>query len=227
MAFSFIYKYTLKKERDWIDIVKPTRIKTLPVVLSQSEVARIIASARVPSYAAYIYATYSMGLRLSESRNITVGDIDSDRMRIHIRQSKYKKDRYVAMPTSTLTVLRRYWVQHRNPKLIFPSGRTPEERKSANTPLAKHTIHKAFKAIVASCNIHKHVSIHTLRHSYATHLMESGMHLRSIQAALGHSCPKTTTRYTQLTKALYQDSEELINQVMTSVYSQVKSEVNK
>lgn len=226
-GLQFFYKHTLKKEWDWVNIVKPSKRTTLPVILTPGEITKLIASTKEPRYAAYLYVTYSMGLRLSESLNLKVCDIDSDRMRIHVRQSKNLKDRYVILPQSTLMVLRRYWVQHRNPSLIFPSGRTVKERQQSNHPMAKSPLQEAFKAIVKSGKIYKNVSIHSLRHSYAVHLMESGVHLRSIQELLGHSCPKTTARYTQLTKTVHQDTEGLINQAIGGIYGQLRLEVNQ
>ena len=93
--------------------------------------------------------------------------------------------------------------------------------------MAKSPLQEAFKAIVKSGKIYKNVSIHSLRHSYAVHLMESGVHLRSIQELLGHSCPKTTARYTQLTKTVHQDTEGLINQAIGGIYGQLRLEVNQ
>ena len=155
-----------------------------------------------------------MGLRLGESLNLNVGDIDAQRMKVHIRQGKGGKDRFVTLPHLTLLALRRYWATHRHPQLIFPGGRTPVGWIIADDVMSRGGVQQAFKAIVHSCGIHKSVSIHSLRHCYGAHLTEIGVHLRAIQHEMGHESPKTTALYTQLTDVATQTATDQIAALM-------------
>ena len=137
---------------------------------------------------------YSMSLRLAEGLNLTIADIDSELMRVHLRNCKGGKDRYVDLPSRTLKALRRYWATHRNPKFLFPEGQTAQQRHRATQTMSHSCTQKAMRQLVEECRINKKVSPHSLRHSFATHLLvEQGLSLRAIQTLLGHMCPKTTT----------------------------------
>jgi integrase/recombinase XerD len=210
-GLQFFYKHVLYKQWEWVDIIKPPVKKTLPDILTHDEIQLIINSTRELRYRAYILTLYSMGLRLSEALNLCIGDIDAQQHRVHIRGGKGHKDRFVLLPTLTLHALRKYWVTHRHPQFIFPAGKKATDRHRARVVMHRGGVQNSFKAIVASCNIHKKVSIHTLRHCYATHLLEQGLNLRAIQKEMGHSCPKTTAIYTQLTETVEQNSYDIIN----------------
>jgi integrase/recombinase XerD len=140
------------------------------------------------------------GLRLGETLNLTIADIDADYPRVHIRRDKGHKDRYVALPRMTLLALLRYWASHRHSKFIFPTGKDAAKRAAATTPMDRGGIQKSFQAIAKSCGIQKPVSAHALRHCYGAHLVELGLHLRAVQDEMGHGSPKTTALYTQLTE---------------------------
>jgi len=210
-GLQFFYKHILNKQWVWVDIVKPPQVKTLPDILTPDEITLILNSTREIRYQTYILTVYSMGLRLSEALNLKVGDIDAKRARIHIRNGKGRKDRFVILPDRALYALRKYWATHRHRSLLFPGGKTPEERHRANGPMDRGGLQKSFKAIVQSCTIHKQVSIHSLRHCYGTHLVDEGLHLRAIQKEMGHDCPKTTALYTQLTEPAQQNAVDIIN----------------
>lgn len=210
-GLQFFYKHTLNKQWDWVDIIKPPQIKYLPDILTPKEVELIINSTREFRYQTYIITVYSMGLRLGEALTLKVGDIDKNRMKVHIRCGKGKKDRFVTLPEKTLFVLRQYWVTHSHPSLLFPGGNTVEQRHNAKAVMDRGGLQKSFKAIVKSCNIHKHITIHSLRHCFGAHLTENGLNLRAIQQEMGHECPKTTAIYTQLTEQAQQNSAEAIN----------------
>lgn len=210
-GLQFFYKHVLSQQWQWVDIVKPPQKKTLPALLTSDEIARLINGTREARYQHFILTAYSMGLRLGEALNLRVSDIDGERMKVHVRQGKGRKDRFVTLPLTTLLALRRYWATHRNPSLLFPAGKDAEERHCATAPMNRGGLQKAFKAIVQSCRIHKQVSIHTLRHCYGTHLMEQGVHLRAIQHEMGHDSPQTTALYTQLTEPVQQHTADLIN----------------
>jgi integrase/recombinase XerD len=123
-----------------------------------------------------ILTAYRMGLRLGETLNLTIADIDADYPRVHIRRGKGHKDRYVALPRVTLLALRRYWASHRHPNLIFPAVKDAASRASVSVPMDRGGIQRSFKVIAKSCGIIKHVHVHTLRHCYGAHLVELGLH---------------------------------------------------
>lgn len=209
-GLQFFYKHVLGREWKWVDIVKVPRKKVLPDILSISEIERLVNGARELRYQTFILITFSMGLRLGEALNLKAGDIDAEQRRVHVRQGKGRKDRYVFLPSRTLQALRQYWVTHRNPSLLFPGGRTSALRANATRVMDRGGLQKSFKAIVQDCRIHKPVSIHTLRHSYGANLLEAGLNLRAIQHEMGHDSPKTTALYTQLTEAAHQNTSEII-----------------
>ena len=224
-GLQFFYKHVLNKQWQWIDIVKPPQVKSLPDILTAEEISLIINSTREARYQAYILTVYSMGLRLSEALNLKVGDIDAKRVRVHIRNGKGRKDRFVTLPELTLHALRKYWSTHRHRSLLFPAGKNPDQRRKAKVPMDKGGLQKSFKAIVQSCNIHKQVSIHSLRHCYGTHLVDEGLHLCAIQKELGHDSPKTTVRYTQLTEPAQQNAADLINTMVNRLSISLDGEV--
>ena len=213
-GLQFFYRHILNKPWQWVEIVKPPKTKTLPDILSLDEVSSIINQTREARYQTYLVCVYSMGLRLSEALNLTIADIDSARMKVHVHCGKGRKDRFVILPARALDSLRRYWASHRNPRFIFPRGKTSELRHTAEAPMGRGGLQKSVKAIVKNCGIHKHVTIHTFRHCYGAHLVEAWVNLRAIQHQMGHECPKTTALYTQLTDVTHQDSGKLINRLV-------------
>ena len=213
-GLQFFYKHVLNKDWQWVDIVKPPQVKSLPDILTSREISRIINNTREARYQTYILTVYSMGLRLGEALNLKVGDIDAQRMRVHVRNGKGRKDRFVTLPETTLHALRQYWATHRHRSLLFPGGKNPDQRHKTDVPMDRGGLQKSFKVIVRSCNIHKNISIHSLRHAYGTHLVEEGLNLRAIQQELGHDSPKTTAIYTQLTQPVQQQTSKLINKMV-------------
>jgi site-specific recombinase XerD len=139
-------------------------------------------------------------------------------MVLHIHHGKGAKDRYVPLPSRTLELLRQHWATHRNPMLIFPSpGQDRADLSKSTLPIPKSTIQKVFKAALIESRINKKASVHTLRHSWATHLLEVGVNLRLIQEYLGHSSPATTSLYTHLTVKAEQLATDAINRLMTEL----------
>ena len=139
-------------------------------------------------------------------------------MMIHVRHGKGAKDRYVPLPERTLQLLRQYWLTHRHPVLLFPAeGRNHIQLAQATAPLSKSSVQKAFHAALQASGNNKRASVHTLRHSWATHLLEAGVNLRLIQEWLGHSSPATTSRYTHLTVKAEQLGAVAINQLMSDL----------
>ena len=213
-GLQFFYSHVLKKDWPWIEIVKPPQKKVLPDILTRKEIQQVINHTRELRYQTFILTAYSMGLRLGEVLHLQVGDIDSAQMKIHVRLGKGKKDRFVTLPQRTLYALRFYWSTHRHPHFLFPRGQNSEKRHTATETMDRGGVQKAFKAILKSCRIHKTITPHSLRHCYGAHLVEANVHLRAIQAEMGHECPKTTALYTQLTDIVQQDSHRIINTLM-------------
>ncbi|MDN5939352.1 MAG: site-specific integrase [Salinisphaera sp.] len=215
-ALRFFHEHVLGRDLPWIAMLKPPIVRALPDVLTQEEIARIILGSRELRYKSFWWVTYSMGLRLSEALYLQVGDIDRARMQVHVRLGKGRKDRFVHLPELTLKVLVRQWRSHRHPRLLFP-GRAGADGTPAACVMDRGGTQKAFARVVADVGIRKKVSIHSLRHGYATHLMEAGLHLRGVQTLLGHACPKTTARYVRMTEKLCDDGHATVNHLMADL----------
>jgi integrase/recombinase XerD len=200
-AIKFLFEQTLKRDWPILDFVRPPQAHPLPVVLSPDEVWRVLGQLGLPHYRVCLSTIYACGLRLLEGVQLQVAQIDSTRMQLHIRSGKGNKDRYVPLPPRALTMLRAYWVSHRDPVWLFPAASPAEwARQAASTPISGRGVQKAFQVAVQTAGLTKPATVHTLRHSWATHLLESGVNLRLIQIWLGHASPTTTAIYTHLTR---------------------------
>ena len=217
-GIKFFYQHTLKREWTTLTFVRPPQEHKLPVILSQEEVRTILQCVRLPRYRACLSTIYACGLRLQEGTHLQVPDIDSARMVIHVRDGKGAKDRYVPLPSPILDLLRQSWKTHRNPVWLFPApGRSGLGRSTASTPMPRNSVQDAFRAALRASGIHKHASVHTLRHSWATHLLEVGVNLRLIQHYLGHNSPSTTALYTHLTAKAEATATEAINRLLEAL----------
>ena len=195
--------------------VRPPREKKLPVILSVTELRTLLAHLKLPRYRVGLTTIYSCGLRLQEGTHLQVTDIDAARMRIHVRQGKGAKDRYVPLPQRTLPRLRSSWVTHRNPGWIFPApGRAGTGMATATQPMPRSSGQDAFRAALKASGLPKRASVPTLRHSWATPLLEAGVNLRLIQESLGHSSPSTPSVYTHLTIKAHEMAAASINRLM-------------
>lgn len=210
-GLQFFYEHVLKRPWTWVDIVKAPRVRSLPDILTLKEIERLINGTRELRYQTFIVVAFGMGLRLGEALGLEVGDVDSGRMKVHVRRGKGSKDRLVTLPQLALEGMRRYWRTHRHPRWIFPGGRDRNERRVATANMDRGGVQKAVKAIALSCGIRKHVTPHTLRHCYGALLVEAGVNLRAIQHEMGHEGPNTTALYTQLTDAAHEDTGKKIN----------------
>jgi len=190
-ALRFLYRHTLG--RDWVvaHIPFPRQPKKLPVVLSQAEVIRLFDAIRSLKLRAMLMTAYAAGLRLSEVTHLQVSDIDSERMVIRVRQGKDQKDRYVMLSPTLLTVLRLYWRAERPTTWLFPS-------KSKAQPLNHSVVQRACRQAGLDAGLTKRATVRSLRHSFATHLLETGTDIRVIQTLLGHSNVSTTQIYTHV-----------------------------
>jgi integrase/recombinase XerD len=215
-GIKFFIERTLGRKWTVLELVRPPREKKLPTILSVEEARKILGCIRVPGYRVCLWTIYSCGLRLQEGTHLEVADIDSGRMVVHVRHGKGGKDRYVPLPQHTLEMLREYWKTHRNGKWLFPAeGRKHIELTRSTEPLSKSSVQGAFRRALTKSGINKRASVHTLRHSWATALLEAGVNLRLIQEWLGHNSPTTTSVYTHLTARAEQLGAEVINRVMT------------
>ncbi len=215
-GIKFFYQNVLKKDWHLFKILKARTEKSLPCVLSREEVFNILSKVRTFHNYTYLFTTYSLGLRLQEALNIQVSDIDSHRMQIHIHRGKGAKDRFIALPEDTLALLRKYWLTHKNPVLVFPAlGRGGKSGHTAKYPMAGDSVRGAMRKARFEAGIKKRkVTIHTLRHSCATHLLDAGVNIRYIQRFLGHSCLETTMIYLHMTKKGREDAYDIINKIM-------------
>jgi len=171
VAYSGIkFFYTRTCKRDWQTLaqMKLQRVKALPEVLTIPQVHQIIDATTTPRIGVYFWTVYSLGLRMQEGLHLQVGDIDADRMLVHVHRGKGAKDRYVPLPSSTLYLLRCYWVTHRHKRLLFPAdGREHQGISTAKTPMSPTAVQGAMKKITRQIDFGKKVSIHTLRKAYS------------------------------------------------------------
>ena len=187
-ALRFLYGITLGRPEQLPLIPFGKRPKTLPSVLSAAEVVRLLDAATPGRDRVLLQVAYGCGLRLSELLHLQVRDLDSARMVIHVRQGKGAKDRLVPMSLRLLEELRAYWRMCRPRTWLFP-GHKP------NRPISSGNIQRRFGRLVKQVGLSKHCSMHTLRHSYATHLLEAGVDLLTLKALMGHTSLQTTARY--------------------------------
>ena len=216
-GIKFFYEHTLGRHWTVLYVARPKREKKLPVVLSRDEVRQVLAAVRNPIYRVCLTTTYACGLRLMEGARLQVPDVDGARTLLHIRHGKGGKDRLVPVPDAALALLREHWRTHRNPLWLFPA-RTRRPRRPLSDPnggpIGPTSLQKAFAHAVKQSGIHKRAHVHTLRHSYATHLLETGVPIPLIQEYLGHSSPSTTAIYTHLTRELRAAALDPINGLM-------------
>lgn len=206
----------------WLNMIRPPKIQALPDVLTIDEIARLIHATRQRRFCVFWLATYSMGLRLGATLQLAVADIDSARRRVHVRLRKGNKDRFVILPDVTLKALRGWWAEHRHPQWLFP-GQVSTAAAPAGHLMDRSPTQRAFKRAADDAGMRKRVSIHSLRHSYATHLVEAGLNLRSVQDQLGHASPTTTARYVRMTEVSKQHQDSAINDLVDRLAAAVRA----
>lgn len=187
-ALRFLYEVTLDRQGVMVRVPCPKQPKRLPTVLSLEETARFFAAVLSIKHRAILMTAYAAGLRISEVVALRVDDIDSQRMVLRVRQGKGRKDRNVMLSPRLLALLREYWKVARPAEWLFP-GEIP------GRPITVGTVHRICVQAAHAAGLGKHVTIHTLRHSFATHLLEAGTDIRTIQLLLGHRNLKTTAIY--------------------------------
>ena len=204
-AIKLFYSKYQNKFLDLENLERPKKSIHLPVVLSAKEIKCILQSFKNIKHKALISLIYSAGLRIGEALRLEIKDIDSKRMMLYIRQSKGNKDRYVPLSPALLNMLRDYFKAFRPKKYLFEGPNHNQYTTSSARAILKTAVNK--------CKIKKHITLHTLRHSYATHLLESGTDIRLIQELLGHNSPKTTMIYTHVSTSSLQKIENPLDKL--------------
>ncbi len=189
-SIRYLYVKTLRKKAPEVLNIEMRKPSKLPVVLSKNEIQKIIAVTKNIKHKTMFLLTYSAGLRLGEALNLRIGDIDSSRMKIHIITGKGKKDRYVMLSANALELLRKYYRFYKPKDYIF------EGQKGGR--YSPKSFQSVFKASLKKAGIRKNATVHSLRHSFATHLLDAGNDIRYIQELLGHKRLETTQIYTQV-----------------------------
>ncbi|MBN2266880.1 MAG: tyrosine-type recombinase/integrase [Candidatus Babeliaceae bacterium] len=221
-AMLFFYSHTCPRNMPFLHLFRSRRDKTLPVVLSREEVQNALSHVIDQRYHACLVLIYSCGLRVSEAINLRVGDIDKTQGLIHIRSGKGSKPRSVPIPERTLNILRAMWKTHRHQDLLFPAyqiNRYPVFKKhgTKDQPIAIGTPWIHFKKALVASGCRKNATVHSLRHSYATHLLEEGVPLFTVKEYLGHSSVSSTMIYTHMTSKLRRDAMGSIESLMSGL----------
>jgi len=206
-GIKFFYEKTLQRQWFIFDLALPRQRRKLPVVFSRQEVGIILNLVRNVTAKVALQLIFSCGLRLNEAIQLKVDDIDSERMQLRINNGKGGKDRLVPLSEQMLAMLRSYWHLCRPKDWLFPS-------KKKEGPVSDSCVQRAFKSALRESGIPKDGSVHSLRHSYATCLLEDGVDLRVIQLMLGHKSPTTTAVYTHLTSKTVNKLKEAINKLL-------------
>jgi site-specific recombinase XerD len=195
-AIKFYFEKVLGGRRKLYFVERPRKEKALPVVCSEEEILQLLKSVENIKHRAILSTIYSGGLRISELINLKIKDIDSERMQIRVEQAKGKKDRYTILSKKLLVLLRSYFIVEKPNQWLFEGAGSNKENP---VQYSVRSIQSILKAALEKTGIKKHVTVHTLRHSFATHLLENGTDLRYIQNLLGHESSKTTEIYTHIT----------------------------
>lgn len=216
-GLKFFYSEVLRKPWENVPLIKPPKRYRIPNILSVKQAERLFCATNILSYKVFFFTCYSMGLRIGECIQLTVDDIDADNMRVHIRNAKGNKDRLVPLPDKTLQVLRKFWAVHKHPRFLFPSRkRGLENARLVDLPLERGGIQSALQSVVCQLGL-KRITCHSLRHSYATHMLEAGVDLLELQQVLGHVSILTTARYTHLTATTAKNTKRVVNTVVNSL----------
>jgi integrase/recombinase XerD len=218
-AIKFFFQNTVQRPWTSLKLLRPAREKKLPVVLTRQETQQILAAVRTPIYRVCLTTIYSCGLRLSEGALLQIPNLDTSRMLLCVR-GKGNKDRLVPLPQKTLELLRQLWPSHHSPLWLFPALTRHGFKYSIENdcgPVHRTLLQRAFRLAVKQSGVPKEAHVHTLRHSYATHLLEAGVNLRIIQAILGHATPNTTAIYTHLTQQVRDSVLGPINDLVNSL----------
>jgi integrase/recombinase XerD len=216
-GIKFFYERTLGRDWKVFEYARPPKQQSLPVVLSREEVDRALGAVRIEVYRVCLTTIYACGLRLMEGACLRPADVDSALMQLYVR-GKGNQGRYVPLPSALLPMLRSHWQSHRSVDWLFPS---PTQRGAAQGGVHRErhvdrsALQSAFHRAARAAGIQKRAHVHSLRHSYATHLLERGVNLRLIQSYLGHRSPGTTAIYTHLTRSVMDAARAPVDELMS------------
>jgi len=212
----FYFRFVRGSDFALFSILKAQKEERLPEIPTKETIHKVLSAVTTFHNFTFFSTVYSCGLRLQEGLNLEVSDIDAARMMVYVHRGKGAKDRYVPLPQQTLQLLRRYWKTHRNPTLIFPAlGRGRTGGPTATTSMNRASVQGALTRAVKKAGITTRISVHTLRHAYATHLLEEGVNIRVIQRYMGHKSLETTMRYLHLTRKGQEDAYQIIDAFMS------------
>lgn len=206
-AIKFLYARTLHRNWPVLQLIRVKRTKKLPVVLSPDEVRHLLNRVRRLEARMSLTLMYACGLRVSEATHLRASDIDSQRMVVDVRGGKGNKDRQVPLPRRTLEQLRAYWMERRPQTWLFPDA-------TGLVPIGSGSVRRCLQAAARQSEVKKQVSCHTLRHSYATHLLDKGVDIRVIQGLLGHRSIKSTFIYLHLTESRMKQVHGVLDDLM-------------
>ena len=209
-GIKFLFRHTLRRPLPVFDLIRLPRDRKLPTVLSRTEVRQLLTCIRRPTARMSALVMYSCGLRVTAATRLRASDIDSRRMVLCVRNGKGSKDRYVPLPQRTLELLRAYWREHRPGHWLFPD-------RSGSKPIRREAVLTCIRAAAQDAKLTKPVGCHTLRHSYATHLLEDGVDLRTIQTLLGHRSIRSTVGYLHLTQKAMKNVHRSVNDLMSDL----------
>lgn len=214
-ALKFFFTHT--QPRDWqtLRAIRIPKVRTLPIVLIPEKAWQFIEATDSLHWQVFFRTAFTTGLRPGDARQLSVHDVDADRMQLHIRKTKNSNERFVPLPSATLLSLREYWQTHRNPKWLFPSRANLRQLHAAASPVSARSVQRAFQRVVASLGW-KILGLrpHTLRHSYATAMLEAGVSLRVLQSYLGHRNLQATEIYLHLTRHSDEKARKIVQQLM-------------
>ncbi len=219
-AIRFYYVNCIGKMEYTLDFVKIKTHSKVPDVISGKEVRKIIKCVRIPDYKMCLELIYACGLRIGEVVKIRISDIDGERKILTIRNGKGSKDRAVPLPENILLKLREYWKTHRNRELLFPKRKSRDasfNRATTRETIDRRTIQTAMKSALQSSGLNKKATPHTLRHCYATHLLEAGANIKAISKFLGHKSLRPTMIYLHLTNNAEEHSYNILNEIMSDL----------
>lgn len=212
-ALRFFFMHTMQREWKVFELLRSHKPRKLPVVLSPREVRLVLGAVEQPVRRMALSTIYALGLRLGEGLRLQTGHVDAERLVVWVRNGKGARDRAAALPRPVLYQLRRYW------KEVRPASDSSYFfiRPGADAPLHPTTLQKTFKAACRDSGMSKDATIHSLRHSYATHLLEQGITLRTIQHLLGHRSMRTTEVYMHVTKPATETLQRTLDELMRNL----------
>jgi site-specific recombinase XerD len=210
-ALKFLYTVTLNRPEVVAQIPYPKVPRVLLDIPSPGEVAKVLGALREPKYRLVLFCAYGAGLRVSEACHLCVGDIDSQRMVLHVRAGKGGRDRYAMLSPVLLDALRQYYRTERPPKPYLFPGRLPGQ------PVRPEGVQTALRIALTHRGVSKRITPHTLRHAFATHSLEAGTDLRVIQVLLGHATIRTTTRYVHVSTRLIASTRSPLDAIAAQI----------